>query len=171
VANFFGPLAQNRFRLFSLGAPTLLCAVFLLAGCGGGPPKPTPTLVSVSAGDRVNLHEGQSRPTLVKVFVLKRADAFVASDPRALGRDAEKALGGDLLMPAEHVIAPASTYVFKVELDGQAKFVGVAGFFRDGDSAQWRQVVELTKRTRKKKNGVVRLNFHLDGSRVIFDGE
>lgn len=132
----------------------LLCLAFVYvaatAGCGlfgkskPEPPPPTRYSAKLSAGQDVNLDlEGRPSPVVVKVFELKKATAFNGADFGPVFDKPQDALGGDLVVSDELLLAPGETRVLEKAAEAGAAFVGLVAAFQRIDGAEWRVVLPL----------------------------
>lgn len=136
-------------RAACLGTGSLM--VLGLSACGSAP-KPTPVKIAINADAAVNPGEnGQASPIVVRVYELKGIKAFSNASYFDFDKEAET-LGADLIKSSEYELVPGSSKEYKSEISSEAAYVGVVASFRNIQSAQWRDSIELKK---GKKNEFV----------------
>lgn len=134
-------------RAACLGTGSLI--VVGLTGCGGAP-KPTPTKIAINADAAVNPGEdGQASPVVVRVYELKSIKAFNNASYFDFDKEAET-LGADLIKSSEYELVPGSSKEYKSDISSEATYVGVVASFRNIQSAQWRDSIELKKSKKNK---------------------
>ncbi|MHA7776854.1 type VI secretion system lipoprotein TssJ [Roseibium sp. M-1] len=123
-----------------------------LMACSRVPP-PTPIKVQLQADTFINPNEnGDPAPVVVRVYQLKEVTAFQNAEYFDLADNDKKVLGGDLIGVQEYELAPGKSQDYNRDISSEATHIGVIASFRDIDSAQWRDVIELQK---EKKNEFV----------------
>ena len=95
---------------------------------------------------------GDPAPVVVRVYQLKEVTAFQNAEYFDLADNDKKVLGGDLIGVQEYEMAPGKSQDYNRDISSEATHIGVIASFRDIDSAQWRDVIELKK---EKKNEFV----------------
>jgi type VI secretion system protein VasD len=117
----------------------LVLALFLLATCGGAPPKKSTLSIRVTAASDVN-PDLQSRPSpvILHLLELSAVDAFNRASFFELTGNAAAALGGNMLSQTEIVLTPGSSKESVLDLNPQAAFLGFVVAYRDIDNARWR---------------------------------
>ena len=125
-----------------------------LTGCSRVPP-PTPIKIELQADEFVNPNEnGDPAPVVVRVYQLKEVTAFEGAEYFDLADDDNKVLGGDLIGVQEFELTPGESKDYDRSVSSEATHIGVIASFRDIDSAQWRDTIELQQ---EKKNRVCHL--------------
>jgi type VI secretion system protein VasD len=133
-------------RAVCLGSASAI--VVSLSGCGSAP-KPTPVKIAINADAAVNPGEnGEPSPVVVRVYELKGIKAFNNASYFDFDKEAE-ALGPDLIKSSEYELIPGSSKEYKSDISSEAAYVGVVASFRNIQTAQWRDSIELKK---SKKN-------------------
>lgn len=108
-------------------------------GCGSGIKD---VRVTFSPTDRLNPDEsGAPLSVVVRVYQLKNKDRFERSDFRALWKNDEKVLEGDLLERQEITVYPATKTFVEVQVDQRkgVQFLGVMALFRKPEGEVWRK--------------------------------
>ncbi len=125
-----------------------VCAAALVfsAGCAmlgrGGPPPPIE--VTVQAADRVNPDEqGQSLPTLVRLYQLKAAAPLESADYGAVYGSDKETLGANLLQADEVVVSPGGTVTKRLVRVPEATALAAVAVVRRPAAGAWRSIVEL----------------------------
>ncbi len=140
MSRFVSPL--RRRSLLAAGAGSAL-----LAACGTKPPPPPkPTLVNGSIKASAGLNPsvtGRASPLQVRVYELKAPAAFNAADFMALFQGDQAALGGDMVGREEMTLQPGESRPHNKTLSPETRFVGVVGFYRALERANWRTVVAI----------------------------
>jgi type VI secretion system protein VasD len=130
-------------RLVS-AAPVAL-ALFA-GGCGlfGWKGAPARIEVEVVASERLNPDEqGQSLPTVVRIFQLRGAAKLEAADFDPLYRRPKEVLGEDLLQLEEVTLSPGQPVRRQLDRDPAARVVAVVGLFRKPSGLSWRAWAEI----------------------------
>ncbi|MEM5581699.1 MULTISPECIES: type VI secretion system lipoprotein TssJ [unclassified Roseibium] len=123
-----------------------------LAACSRVPP-PTPIKVELQADEFTNPNEnGEPSPVVVRVYQLKEVTAFQNAEFFDLADNDKKVLGGDLIGVQEYEMTPGKSQDYNRDVSSEATHIGVIASFRDIESAQWRDTIELQK---EKKNEFV----------------
>jgi len=123
-----------------------------LVGCSRTPP-PTPIKVELQADEFINPNEnGDPAPVVVRVYQLKEITAFENAEYFDLADDDKKVLGGDLIGVQEYELTPGDSKDYNRDISSEATHIGVIASFRDIESAQWRDSIELQQ---EKKNEFV----------------
>ena len=150
----------------------------LVAGCGllkKAPPIPATPPVTIAAppearakasltltvGPDVNPNaEGRPSPVVVRVYQLKKQDAFLGAQFEPLYDDDKKALGEELVTTDQFRLAPGDApRTIEVAFATDTQFLGVLAAFRAiGDPATtWRAVVRVPRKA---------VNVAISGTRV-----
>ncbi|WP_170107082.1 type VI secretion system lipoprotein TssJ [Roseibium marinum] len=140
---------MNRRNFLEVSGVSLLAA---LTACSRVPP-PTPIKLQLQADEFTNPNEnGDPAPVVVRVYQLKEITAFQNADYFELADDDNKVLGGDLIGVQEFELTPGATKDYNRDVSSEATHIGVVASFRDINSAQWRDSIELKQ---EKKNEFV----------------
>ncbi|MEY8713456.1 type VI secretion system lipoprotein TssJ [Mangrovibacter phragmitis] len=85
-----------------------------------------------------------SEPVVVRVYQLKDSQAFEKIVYEQLLRDGENSLKEDLLATRDVVVKPGGDAMLDMPLEAGAKFVGVAGLFREPDhkNNHWKLIIQ-----------------------------
>ena len=129
--------------------------ISLLAGLGAcsRTPPPTPIKVQLQADEYTNPNEnGEPSPVVVRVYQLKEVTAFQNAEYFDLADNDKKVLGGDLIGVQEYEMTPGKSQDYNRDVSSEATHIGVVASFRDIESAQWRDTIELQQ---EKKNEFV----------------
>lgn len=142
--------------------PALLIAPLLLTGCGltqsvsDGTSstiqsifyKQVKTLhldVTARAALNTSMQEDNplSEPVMIRVYQLKDRKIFDKTVYPQLVKDADDALGADLLASRNLVVTPGSGSSLDMPMDESAQFVAIVGLFRQPDQAKntWKLVL------------------------------
>jgi len=131
-------------RVVRAGAAALAAAA--LAGCGLTGPAKTEFEATLTAAEGVNpTPDGSPAPVAVRLYELKSKAAFESASFFDLFERDLGALGPDLIERHEFVLAPGGEETFAAELSPDAAFIGVLVAYRDIDTAQWRETIEVEK--------------------------
>jgi type VI secretion system protein VasD len=153
-----------RRRLRRLGA---VLALGMAIGCGGSKPAPSqetilPLEVQVVASLRLNLDEqGESLPTVVRLYQLKSTSRLDRSEYDQVYRDPKEALGEELLQADELVLSPGQVARRRVERDRAARALAVVAIVRRPVGLSWRAIAELPPPGQRAE-----LTFSVEGYRV-----
>ncbi|WP_117190040.1 type VI secretion system lipoprotein TssJ [Rhizobium terrae] len=135
-------------RLTGIGIALVILAGFL-AACGGVP-KPTPVEVTINADAAVNPGETRlASPVVIRIYELKSLKAFNNATYFDFDDEA-KLLGADLISSREFEMLPGTEKKYDREISSEAAYIGVVASFRDMQSAQWRDSVELEKESQNR---------------------
>lgn len=131
-----------------LTAAFCLLASSLLIGCAAKPVKPEPLRAQLVVSADVNPDaSGRPSPIVVRLFQLRDDGEFAGAEFFALYEKEKEVLGASLLSREEYVLAPGETRNLEVELNAEARHLGVLAAFRDIRAARWRA---LTRAPEKK---------------------
>lgn len=122
---------------------------FVVAGCAKAPPpvapvepKPVEAHMTIAVTADANPDAtGRPSPVVVRVYQLKGDAGFKGSEFFGLFDDEQQALGADLVMRTEYVLAPSELRSIDVALAADTRFVGAVAAFRDIRNSQWRGLV------------------------------
>ena len=121
-------------------------ALVLLAGCAGGPPKPTAVKASLVAAADLNPDAaGQPQPVVLRVYQLKEEGAFNNADYFALFDKEQQTLGPSLVAREEYDVQPGQTRTLEMKVAPEAHFIGATAGFRDIGNAKWRALIPVPK--------------------------
>ena len=139
MSRFVSPLRRRSLLVASAGSA-------LLAACGTKPPPPKPTQVSGSIKASAGLNPsvtGRPSPLQVRVYELKAPAAFNTADFMSLYQGDQGALGVDMVSREEMTLQPGESRPYNKTLSPETRFVGVVGFYRALERANWRTVVAI----------------------------
>ena len=120
-----------------------LAVVATLCGCAGAP-KPAQIDATIQASAGVNPSPSKRpSPLLVRIYELKSAAAFNASDFVSLYQRDQAELAGDLVGRDEFMLAPGESRSFAKTLGLETRYIGVIAAYRDLERSQWRSVVTI----------------------------
>jgi len=141
-----------------------------VAGCSGGAPDPEPARLVIAASDDINLYENAARPVLVRVFQLSSDETFRSANIRTLSADADLVLGEELVgVPTDIFLQPGATETKDIEILPDARFLAVAGLFRDAEGLDWRTISPADKKLFPRSKGMMTLSVSVVGNRVTLD--
>lgn len=137
-------------------------AVMLLAACGskpkpspGMPPPPPstggifkPSIASVggdivAAADLNPSGSGRPSPLPLRIYELRAATAFTKADFLPLYQAELQAMGDELLVREEIVLAPGEMRTMQRVLNPDTRFIGVFGAYRSFERATWRAIAPV----------------------------
>jgi type VI secretion system protein VasD len=113
------------------------------------PPAPEPyrARITIAASADVNPDAtGRPSPIVVRIYQLKTDAAFGGADYFTLFDDEQKVLGADLIARREYVVGPAEQRTIELDIDLDARFVGVLAAFRDIRNAEWRALLPAARK-------------------------
>ncbi len=115
-----------------------------LCGCSifGNKPARLNTKVQAVTYLNPNIYD-QASPVVVVFYQLKSATAFSQANFFALYNEALKTLGTELLDKQELELRPNQSHELKQTIAPGARYLGVIAGYRNPDSAQWRQLIEI----------------------------
>lgn len=144
--------------LSRLGA---LCLALLLGACTGQKtPDPTLLDLTLKGGEDLNPDlNGRPSPLVVRLIELKNPVGFENAEFFPLYENAKQALAPDWVAEEEIELRPGETRELKLKVQGDSRYVGIYGAYRNLGESQWRQVIQL------KPNALaqVRLKLSADG--------
>lgn len=136
--------------LSRIGWGTLWVCVVLLSGCGGTKstrPGMEKLPTHIVAADTVNPDiKGRASPVVLRLYQLRAASAFQEADFFPLYDKEQPTLGAELIRREEFTLRPGEARKFTLDLDAEARYIGIAVAFRDIDQSHWRGLVEVRKR-------------------------
>lgn len=109
-------------------------------GCGSGVKDVRVTLLPTN---RLNPDEsGAPLSVIVRVYQLRNRERFERADFRALWKNDEKVLEGDLLERKEITVYPETKNSVELQIDQKkgVQFLGIMALFRKPEGELWRQV-------------------------------
>ncbi len=119
----------------------------ITVGCGSGIKDVRVTLLPTY---RLNPDEsGAPLSVVVRVYQLRNRERFDRADFRALWRNDEKVLEGDMLERREVTVYPETKASIELQVDQKkgVQFLGVMALFRRPEGEQWRRVVSSDQST------------------------
>jgi type VI secretion system protein VasD len=119
---------------------TMLLISSITVGCGSSVKDVRVTLLPT---DRLNPDElGAPLSVIVRVYQLRNKERFERADFRALWKNDEKVLEGDLLERKEVTVYPDTKTSVELQVDKKkgVQFLGVMALFRKPEGEMWRQV-------------------------------
>jgi type VI secretion system protein VasD len=111
-----------------------------IVGCGSGVKD---VRVMLLPTNRLNPDEsGAPLSVIVRVYQLKNRDRFERADFRALWKNDEKTLEGDVVERKEVTIYPETQTSVELQVDRKkgVQFLGIMALFRKPEGELWRQV-------------------------------
>ena len=124
----------------------LAAGLLALGGCAKTvkPPDPVRIEGSVTATADINPdRSGRPSPVVLRIYQLRRADAFRQSDFFAIFDNETATLADALISRQDMTVRPGTSQEFPVAVDPAAQYIGVLAAFQDFIGAQWRTTVEL----------------------------
>jgi type VI secretion system protein VasD len=134
------------------------------------PPPPKPVIAHVSAvgSDQLN-PDGSSRPSpvVLRLFLLHSSAEFNEAGFGALYDKEQETLGASLLGHEQTLLHPGETWHIDLQMNANARFIGVLAGFRD--QKQWHALtaVPTTDGIPTLKSGVVTI--HVEKNVVTID--
>ncbi len=136
----------------------VVCAILTIAGCGVAQSVRTGTVdaakwafttqvktMNLDLMSRSSLNTsgaGQSLSTVLRVYQIKTPQAFGQLDYAQLQSNDIDALKPDLLSTTDIVLRPNANASISEPMDGDAEYVAIVAFFRDGGrDSTWRLVI------------------------------
>ncbi len=119
----------------------------ITVGCGSGIKDVRVTLLPTY---RLNPDEsGAPLSVVVRVYQLRNRERFDRADFRALWRNDEKELAGDVLERREVTVYPETKTSIELQVDQKkgVQFLGVMALFRKPEGELWRRVVSSDQST------------------------
>ena len=140
--------------------------VLLLVGCASAP-KPMVVKISLQAQPSINPDSnGRASPVVVKLYELKSAAAFDASDFFSIFDSEQKTLGAELLNSEVLQLQPGGNMEFDRPLNADTRYLAAIAAFRDLEHSQWRTTLALPP-----KEKISRVLIQLDGKRILLGAE
>jgi type VI secretion system protein VasD len=125
---------------------SVAAAALVAAGCGGKDKTPPPTVVKSSLQSSVELNpdmRGRASPLLLRVYELKSASTFNATDFYSLFDKDEQLMAADIQGREEISVMPGDRKTFERQFKPDSKYIAVLGAYRDIEHARWRAVYEI----------------------------
>lgn len=121
-------------------------------------------ILTSDGGNQLNPDaEGKPLSVVMRVYQLTDLERFAATDAETLWDAPEKALGNTLVETREITLLPGIGQIDQWPLAKNARYVGVAAFFRDEQDARWKVAFDANS---LRKDGIW---FSSDGLRVLVD--
>lgn len=130
---------------------SVLLALVLLTGCGGGSRALTVEVMGASNLNTTSPGEG-GNAARVRVYQLSNATNFRTATPESFWQDDVAALGDELVVPPQQVVLyPNTMERIVLEPAEMARYIGVAADLRQPAQEQWRQVYDLESLGKNKQ--------------------
>lgn len=107
--------------------------------------------------------DGKPLSVVMRVYQLTDLERFASADADTLWDAPEKALGNTLVEAREITLLPGMGQIDQWPLAKNARYVGVAAFFRDEQDARWKVAFDANS---LRKDGIW---FSSDGLRILVD--
>ena len=107
--------------------------------------------------------DGKPLSVVMRVYQLTDLERFASADADTLWDSPEKALGNTLVEAREITLLPGMGQIDQWPLVKNARYVGVAAFFRDEQDARWKVAFDANS---LRKDGIW---FSSDGLRILVD--
>lgn len=121
-------------------------------------------ILTSDGGNQLNPDsDGKPLSVVMRVYQLTDLERFGASDADTLWDAPDKALGNTLVEAREIILLPGIGQIDQWPLAKNARYVGVAAFFRDDQNARWKVAFDADS---LRKDGIW---FSSDGLRVLVD--
>ncbi len=120
----------------------LCVSLILVSGCGSAPP-----VVSIQGASDLNAGGNAAN---VRVYQLSNNTNFLNTSIEAFWRSDEEAIGDELLSSESFLLYPNSVEEFELEVDENARYIGVAVDLRQPDRERWRAVYPATDLKKKR---------------------
>lgn len=121
----------------------ILAAALALGGCATRPPS---LQIDAVAAPTINRDvDGEPLSMVVRLYQLKDRSAFdlLTFDAAARVEDDRELFGDQLVSRREVLLVPGGSRSEVETLAPEARYVGIAGLFREPDSQHWRFLVEV----------------------------
>jgi len=123
-------------------------SALLVSACGGdapiapAPPAPDPIVpIRILADADLNPNSaGRASPVLLRIFQLSESAEFLGAEFDALTVRGKETLSGVLVRREERMVQPGSEVVMELELEPQARVLGVVAEYSDLTRSNWRAV-------------------------------
>ncbi|MDO7910454.1 type VI secretion system lipoprotein TssJ [Pseudomonas monteilii] len=121
-------------------------------------------ILTSDGGNQLNPDaEGHPLSVVMRVYQLTDLERFASADADTLWNVPEKALGNTLVETREITLLPGMGQIDQWPLAKNARYVGVAAFFRQDQDARWKVAFDANS---LRKEGIW---FSSDGLRVLVD--
>ena len=121
-------------------------------------------ILTSDGGNQLNPDaEGKPLSVVMRVYQLTDLERFAATDAETLWDAPQKALGNTLVETREITLLPGIGQIDQWPLAKNARYVGVAAFFRQDQDARWKVAFDANS---LRKEGIW---FSSDGLRVLVD--
>ena len=121
-------------------------------------------ILTSDGGNQLNPDaDGKPLSVVMRVYQLTDLERFAATDAETLWDAPQKALGNTLVETREITLLPGIGQIDQWPLAKNARYVGVAAFFRDEQDARWKVAFDANS---LRKDGIW---FSSDGLRVLVD--
>ncbi|MDT3669936.1 MAG: type VI secretion system lipoprotein TssJ [Aromatoleum sp.] len=135
---------RERFRrvLKTARGVAILAAVVAVGGCATKPPS---LQINVVAAPTINRDvDGEPLSMVVRLYQLKDRSAFdlLTFDAAARVEDDRELFGDQLVSRRELLLVPGGSRSEVETLAPEARYLGIAGLFREPDSQHWRVLVD-----------------------------
>lgn len=152
--------------LLRLGA---LGLALLLGACTSQKaPDPTRLDLILNGGEDLNPDlNGRPSPLVVRLIELKNPVGFENVEFFALYENAKQILAPDWVAEEEIELRPGESRELKLRVQGDSRYVGIYGAYRDLGGSQWRQVIQLKPAALAQ----IRLNFAANGIQAASAGK
>ncbi len=140
----FVPALHGLFTHALRAAPgiTILAAALALGGCAT---KPSSLQIDAIAAPTINRDvDGEPLSMVVRLYQLKDRSAFdlLTFDAAARVEDDRELFGDQLVSRRELLLVPGGNRSEVETLAPEARYLGIAGLFREPDSQHWRFLVD-----------------------------
>lgn len=127
----------------------LILASSFLVACSSVPEEPKiPFVYTVNAAEDINPDiRGEASSVVLKVFQLSELGLFTAARYEDVFSDSYAKLGTEFIAVNEHLLNPATSQTFSVEISERAKFLGIAVAYRSTDSVVWKTTHMVPKKS------------------------
>jgi len=103
-------------------------------------------ILTSDGGNQLNPDaEGKPLSVVMRVYQLTDLERFAATDAETLWDTPQKALGNTLVEAREITLLPGIGQIDQWPLAKNARYVGVAAFFRDEQGARWKVAFDPTR--------------------------
>lgn len=99
---------------------------------------------------------GNPLSVVVRVYQLSGRQSFQNADIHSLWSNDQAVLGSSFVMKQELTVHPSQCETLTLEPEGNARYIGIAAFFRQPSGNKWQKVLSFP--TAGRKNTVVKLS-------------
>lgn len=115
--------------------------------------QPAPLEIFLQASKALNQNDkGQSMPTEVRVFLLKRLGVFDQLDFETIWKEGDKVLGKDLVRSESLTVFPGKLKIHPMTSAPGVAYVGLVAIFRRPEGQRWRHVIDVRNQCAKGDN-------------------